>query len=60
MNIDELLSQYADGERDFGAINLQSANLTGLELSGIATDSTLRTTINSQSTLLKASSTDLS
>ena len=35
MNIDELLNRYADGERDFGAINLQSANLTGLELSGV-------------------------
>jgi hypothetical protein len=35
MNIDELLNRYADGERDFGAINLHSANLTGLELSGV-------------------------
>ncbi len=33
MNIDELLNRYAAGERDFGAINLPQANLTGLDLS---------------------------
>ncbi|HEY9609067.1 pentapeptide repeat-containing protein [Allocoleopsis sp.] len=32
MNIDELLSKYAAGERDFGAINLRQANLTGIFL----------------------------
>jgi hypothetical protein len=30
MNIDELLSRYAAGEREFGEINLYGANLTGL------------------------------
>ena len=34
MTRDELLSRYADGERNFTDANLAGANLTGADLSG--------------------------
>jgi uncharacterized protein YjbI with pentapeptide repeats len=34
MNIEDILKQYADGERDFSSANLAEANLSGVNLSG--------------------------
>jgi hypothetical protein len=36
MEVNELLSRYARGKRDFGFVNLQGVNLAGSDLTGIA------------------------